>query len=212
MAKDLAREGSVVPIYIPDIVEGFTSMKKIFKTFRKEVEFPYVERKFEDMSKSPRERLSQIVNDVVSLLSPDATILISAMAGVGKTILLKWLHKNWANGKILTSIKLVVLFNCRAFKSCVEKSLTDFTFCFSSLKGFGIDGVTYKQMESLAKAGQLCIFVDGLDVCSDVIKNNVVEVRSRVRKAVKSEENKVTGLEFIYGVLVGEIFRGSKVL
>ena len=209
-AKDIAREGSVVPIYIPDIVEGFTSIKNLSKTSKKEIELPYVERNFKDMS--PKERLSGTVDNIVSLLSPDSPILISAESGIGKTTLVKWLLKNWAIGNLLTSVKLVALFNCRAFKSHMEKSLSDFTFCFSSLKELDTDSLTYEQMKSLAKSGQLCILVDGLDECSDAIQKKDEEVRSNVRKAAKSEDSEVTGLEFIYGVLVGEIFRGSKVL
>ena len=212
MAKDLAKKGLVVPIYIPHIVEGFISsaQAKLSKTAKKEVELPYVNRKFQYMS--PFGMLLQTVKDIVCLMSPDGPVLISAESGIGKTTLVKWLMKNWALGRILTTVKLVVLFNCRAFKTDAEKSLSEFTFCFSSLKGFDTEGLTYEQMKSLAKSGQLCILVDGLDELSDIIKEKDEEVRSRVREAAKSEKSLVTGLEFIYGVLVGDILRGSKVL
>ena len=167
-----------------------------------------MERKFEDTSS--KTKLSQ--DDIVCHLDPTAPILVSAESGFGKTTLVRWLMKSWALGHILNSVKLAVLFNCRAFKSNTKKSLTDFTFSFSSLKGSDTEGLTYQQMKQLAETGQLCIFVDGLDELSDIIKEKDEEVRSNVRKAAKSEDCEVTGLEFIYGVLVGHIFRGSKVL
>ena len=199
-----------MPIYIPDIVKQFNTvdLKTASKTVNKVLELPYVERKFEDASS--KVRLSQ--DDFVSQLDPNSPVLVSAESGFGKTTLVRWLMKSWALGHILDSVKLVVLFNCRAFKSDNKKSLADFTFCFSSLKGSDTEGLTYRQMKQLAEIGQLCILVDGLDELSDIIKEKDEEVRSNVRKAAKSEDNEVTGLEFIYGVLVGHIFRGSKVL
>ena len=204
--KHGAKQEAVVTIYIPDIVQQFNTAA--FKTVKKTGELPYVERRFEDVTS--RRSLSQ--DDFVTQLDSGPLILVSAESGFGKTTLVRWLLKSWALGNILDTVKLVVLFNCRAFKNGARKSLADFTFCYSSLKGSDTDELTYEQMKKLAGDRQLCICLDGLDELSDVIDEKDEEVRSNVRRAIKSEDSALTGLEFVYGILVGDIFRGCKVL
>ena len=87
--------------------------------------------------------------------------------------------------------------------------------CPALPKGLDSEGLTYGQMSRLARSGHLLILVDGLDEAGGeaVGRPDEEEVRSRVREAARSENSPVlTGLEFVYGLLLGDIFRGSRVL
>ena len=117
---------------------------------------------------------------------------------------------------------LVLLFNCRDLREDVRMSLSDFSFHFSSLRRGGRRRrrrIGYPTLSRLAREGRLTVLIDGLDEQRGlVLRLSEGVARANAFRAERGEEGgegegcRIEGAEFIYGILLGCILGGSRVL